>query len=110
MRAPRCGTALLLQQQKQQRRQQCRTVSTTPSVTAVNAKRDVPDSFKELYGAVKALEIEAPVYINLSQVRLALRGLESEDAVTRIAGMGFPQAAFAIRERWELWFLGLIVE
>ena len=67
--------------------QQSRTASTTPSVTAVNPRRDIPPSLQDLHRAVQALETEAPVYINVSQLRLALRGLESENAVTRIAGI-----------------------
>ena len=65
---------------------QIRTASTTASVTAVNAKRDIPPRFRILHQSLKALESEAAVYINSSQLRLALRGLESENAVTRIAG------------------------
>ena len=65
---------------------QIRTATTTASVTAVNVKRDIPHTFKDLYDSIKALETKAAVYINLSQLRLALRGLESENAVTRIAG------------------------
>ena len=68
---------------------QIRTASTTASVTAVNARRDIPPRFRNLHESVKALETEAAVYINLSQMRLALRGLESENAVTRIAGKSF---------------------
>ena len=65
---------------------QIRTASTTASVTAVNVRRDIPPRFQILHESLKALESEAAVYINSSQLRLALRGLESENAVTRIAG------------------------
>ena len=65
---------------------QTRAASTTASVTAVNAKHDIPPRFLNLHESFKALETEAAVYINSSQLRLALRGLESENAVTRIAG------------------------
>lgn len=65
---------------------QIRPASTTASVTAVNARREIPTRFKNLHESLKALETEAAVYINLSQLGLALRGLESENAVTRIAG------------------------
>ena len=67
-----------------------RTASTIASVTAVNVKRDIPLKFRSLHESLKALESEAPVYINSSQLRLALRGLESENAVTRIAGRFLP--------------------
>lgn len=63
-----------------------RTASTTASVTAVNFRGDVPPRFTNLHESMKTLETEAAVYINLSQLRLALKGLESENAVTRIAG------------------------
>ena len=63
-----------------------RTASTTASVTAVNAKREIPPTFQELYGSLKALETNAGVYVNTSQLHLAVRGVESENSVTRIAG------------------------
>lgn len=63
-----------------------RTASTTASVTAVNAKKEIPFALQELHGSLKALEIEAGVYVNTSQLQLALRGVESENPVTRIAG------------------------
>ena len=65
---------------------QFRTASTTASVTAVNVKKDIPHRFRNLHESFKALETEAAVYVNLSQLRLGLRGLESENAITRIAG------------------------
>ncbi|CAF9914719.1 MAG: hypothetical protein ALECFALPRED_009680 [Alectoria fallacina] len=67
---------------------QIRSASTTAAVTAVNVRRDVPPRFKDLHESVKALETEAAVYVNISQLHLALRGLESENAVTRIAVLG----------------------
>ena len=68
-----------------------RTASTTASVTAVNAKREIPSAFRDLYASLKALETEAGVYVNTSQFHLALRGVESENSVTRIAGqIDFP--------------------
>ncbi len=68
---------------------QNRTASTIPSVTAVNVKREIPSAFQELYGALKALESEAGVYVNTSQLQLALRGVESENAVIRVAGENY---------------------
>ena len=65
---------------------QFRTASTIAPVTAVNVRRDIPLRFRILHESLKALESDAAVYINSSQLRLALRGLESENAVTRIAG------------------------
>ena len=63
-----------------------RRASTIASVTAVNAKKDIPHAFQPLYETLTTLQREAAVYSNLSQVQLALRGLESENAITRIAG------------------------
>ena len=68
-----------------------RTASTTASVTAVNAKKEIPSAFQDLHTSLKALETEAGVYVNTSQLQLALRGIESENPVTRIAGqISFP--------------------
>lgn len=64
-----------------------RAASTITSVTAVNAKTAVPHAFRELHDALNVLQREAAVYTNLSQLQLALRGLESENGVTRIAGL-----------------------
>ncbi|KAL9039659.1 MAG: hypothetical protein Q9214_004787 [Letrouitia sp. 1 TL-2023] len=62
-----------------------RAVSTTASISVVNARQEIPPTFQPLYEALKALERDAAVYINLSQLKLALRGLETENAVTRVA-------------------------
>lgn len=69
---------------------QNRTASTIPSVTAVNARPEVPPAYRNLYGALKALESDAGVYVNTSQLQLALKGVESENAVTRVAGERLP--------------------
>lgn len=68
--------------------------STIASVTAVNAKREIPPAFQALYGALSELETEAGVYLNLSQLRLALRGLESDNAVTRVASVSSSYCLF----------------
>jgi len=39
-----------------------------------------------LYDALSALSGAAETYVNLSRLQLALRGLEAQDAVTRVAG------------------------
>ncbi|KAL8965457.1 MAG: hypothetical protein Q9197_006503 [Variospora fuerteventurae] len=65
-----------------------RPLSTITSVTTVNAQKDIPHAFQELYHALSVLQREAAVYTNLSQLQLALRGLESENAVTRVAALG----------------------
>lgn len=56
-------------------------------MTAINAQKDIPPAFKKLHASLSALEHEAAVYVDLSQLKLALRGLESENAVTRVAGL-----------------------
>ena len=63
-----------------------RSASQIASVTAVNAQKSIPAEHKELHNALTALEGSAAVYTNLSQLQLALRGLESRDSVTRVAG------------------------
>ncbi|KAL8847546.1 MAG: hypothetical protein Q9221_007405 [Calogaya cf. arnoldii] len=67
-----------------------RKASTIASVTAVDAKKDIPHAFQPLYEALATVQREAAVYSNLSQLQLALRGLESENAITRIAVLGGP--------------------
>ncbi|KAI4236562.1 MAG: hypothetical protein L6R40_006118 [Gallowayella cf. fulva] len=67
-----------------------RTASTIASVTVVNAKKDIPPAFRPLYDALSILQREAAIYANLSQIKLVLRGLESENGITRIAVLGGP--------------------
>ena len=62
-----------------------RHASTSANVTSINSKKDIPPGTEEIYHALAALEHDAGIHVNLSQLRLALRGLESQDAVTRIA-------------------------
>ena len=64
-----------------------RNASALSPVTAVNAKKNIPRNVEKLYQRLGALEHDAGLYVNVSQLRLALRGLESRDAVTRIASM-----------------------
>ena len=66
-----------------------RRASTIASVTAVNAQRDIPPEQQALYKSLSALEHEAALSVNLSQLKLTLRSLESEDAVTRVAGLTY---------------------
>ena len=62
-----------------------RKASTLAPVTVVNAVKDIPPAARELHEALEALQREALVYTSLSQLQLALRGLESKNAVTRVA-------------------------
>ena len=75
---------------------QSRAASTTASVTAVNAQRQIPRAFEKLYEALKALEHEAAVYVDTSQLQLALRGVESENAVIRVAGQDIQVPSISI--------------
>lgn len=59
-------------------------------VTVVNAKHKIPPPFELLYKELSTLQHEAAVYVNPSQLKLALRALESENAVTRIASTTLP--------------------
>lgn len=64
---------------------QRRRASAIAQVTAINAHRELPPPFRELRDSLSSLQTEAAVYVNSSQLQLAVRGLESENAVTRVA-------------------------
>ncbi|KAK8154042.1 hypothetical protein BKA80DRAFT_243335 [Phyllosticta citrichinensis] len=59
--------------------------STLASRTAINAPLEGPPRLKELHQALDALKTDAATYINLSRLQLALRSLERDDPVVRIA-------------------------
>ncbi|KAK7545169.1 uncharacterized protein J3D65DRAFT_51391 [Phyllosticta citribraziliensis] len=59
--------------------------STLASRTAINAPLEGPPRLKELHQALDALKTDAATYINLSRLQLALRSLEHDDPVVRIA-------------------------
>ena len=89
-----------------------RTASTTASVTAVNAKREIPSALQELHVSLKALEADAAIYVNTSQLHLALRGVETENPITRIAGqniscsylsVAFTNARDSPGAQWPAW-------
>ena len=63
-----------------------RHASTVTPATVVNAAKVVPSQVRGVYEALEVLQKDAGVYTSLSQLQLALRGLESENPVTRIAG------------------------
>ena len=63
-----------------------RQVSSIAPVTAVNVTKTIPPTKKGLYEELKALEKTAATFVNLPQLQLALRGLESEDPIVRVAG------------------------
>lgn len=65
---------------------QRRNASTVAPATAITAHRELPSQFRQLRDSLSSLKNEAAVYVNSSQLQLALRGLESENPVTRVAG------------------------
>lgn len=62
-----------------------RDASTVAPVSVVNATKHIPPIAQDIYDALNTLEKDASVYTNLSQLQLALRGIESQNAITRIA-------------------------
>lgn len=67
-------------------------------VNVVNAKQKIPPPFELLYKELSTLQLEASLYVNPSQLQLALRALESENAVTRIAGTTLPDNPHKLRD------------
>ncbi|KAI9803904.1 MAG: hypothetical protein M1825_001784 [Sarcosagium campestre] len=65
-----------------------RKASSVVSKTAVNATKDIPPRNRTLYDAITALKQEAANYVDLSRLQLALRSLESDNPVVRIAVLG----------------------
>jgi hypothetical protein len=65
-----------------------RWASNLASSTAVNSTKCVPSKNKDLYEALVDLRRKASIYTNLSRLRLAIQGLESESPTTRIAVLG----------------------
>ena len=66
-------------------RQHVRHISSIPGATTVHAQPEIPYNAGTLYRALTALEQEAALYVDISQLRLVLKGFESADAVTRVA-------------------------
>ena len=59
------------------------------SRTAINAPINVSSRNRPLYDALEKLKSSAANYVNLSRLRLALRGLERGQTAVRIAVLGF---------------------
>lgn len=57
--------------------------------SAIIAGKNVPPRFQELYAALNRVGDLATERVDLSRLQLALRGLESEEPLVRVAGM-FP--------------------
>ncbi|KAI9374512.1 hypothetical protein BJX61DRAFT_540757 [Aspergillus egyptiacus] len=60
--------------------------STSPSTA--HTARHVPPRLRELYDSLARLQSVAPEQVNLSRLQLALRGLESEEPLVRVAVLG----------------------
>ena len=65
---------------------QYRHAATVSSVTAVGLRGEQPLPFQQLHDSLISLKNEAAVYVNSSQLQLALVGLESKNPITRVAG------------------------
>ncbi|RMJ22275.1 hypothetical protein PHISP_06860 [Aspergillus sp. HF37] len=63
--------------------------------SVINAGRNVPPRFKGLYEALDSVGNTAAGQVNLSRLQLALRGLESEEPLMRVAVLGLNDAAAA---------------
>jgi len=63
-----------------------RNASTLVSTTAINPPLEVAAHNQELYRTLDGLKQNAANYVNLSRLQLALRGLETKEAVVRVAG------------------------
>ncbi|KAL4868524.1 hypothetical protein BDV12DRAFT_102246 [Aspergillus spectabilis] len=70
-----------------------KTYSTAPS--SIHTARHVPPRLRDLYESLARIQTVAPEQVNLSRVQLALRGLESEEALTRVAVLGLNDVAAA---------------
>ena len=87
---PSCSRARLSTTSTTSRRQissqRSAAAPTFASSSAVNATKNVPERFSELYKALKSVGDSASNYVNVSRLQLALRGLETETPVIRVAG------------------------
>ena len=64
-----------------------RQASSIAPVISINARKNIPKTLEELHGRLRDLEKKVGCFVNLSHLKLAIRGLESENAVVRVAGM-----------------------
>lgn len=62
----------------------CRRQLATPSL--VSSRKNVPERFRGLYEALNRVRDATPEQVNISRLQLALRGLESEVPLIRVAG------------------------
>ncbi|KJX93851.1 hypothetical protein TI39_contig4246g00007 [Zymoseptoria brevis] len=64
------------------------------SRSAINAPSTVPTELRDLHQQLSLLEEKASSYVDLSQLKLALRSLESEDPIVRIAFVGLGEKGY----------------
>ncbi|PLB35776.1 uncharacterized protein BDW47DRAFT_133272 [Aspergillus candidus] len=63
--------------------------------SVVHGARHVPPRLRELYGGLSKLNDVAPEQVNISRLQLALRGLETETPLIRVAVLGLNDAVAA---------------
>lgn len=66
----------------------CASNGALASSTAVNAPSTVPPELRDLHQRLQLLQDKASIYLDLSRLQLALRSLESQDPVIRLAFLG----------------------
>ncbi|KAL4974338.1 hypothetical protein BDW66DRAFT_161381 [Aspergillus desertorum] len=70
-----------------------KSYSTAP--TTAHTARHVPPRLRELYESLVQIQSVAPGQVNLSRLQLALRGLETEEPLIRVAVLGLNDIAAA---------------
>ncbi|KAL6235480.1 hypothetical protein BDW75DRAFT_141857 [Aspergillus navahoensis] len=69
--------------------------STAP--TTAHTARHVPPRLRELYESLVQIQSVAPELVNLSRLQLALRGLETEEPLIRVAVLGLNDVSAAMK-------------
>ena len=82
----RCGLIYHSKYAKSLPRPEARHASYYASSTAINASKEVPEQYRSLYAGLDGLKRDAANYVDPSRLQLALRSLESQTPVIRIAG------------------------
>lgn len=90
-------TRLQLPQQQHQQQSWASLQRSGIATTSVVHTRHIPPRLKDLHEALNRVKDVAPEQVNLSRLQLALRGLESEKPVVRVAGMSLSSLPFSDR-------------
>ncbi|BCR94775.1 uncharacterized protein AKAW2_11821A [Aspergillus luchuensis] len=90
-------TRLQLPQQQHQQQSWASLQRSGIATTSVVHTRHIPPRLKDLHEALNRVKDVAPEQVNLSRLQLALRGLESEKPVVRVAVLGLNDATAARR-------------